>query len=213
VTLIVDEIIGPEEVVVRPLPSLLKQHPFCSGATLSGLAQTVLLLDARRMVEAQSHLLRRWSASDEPRRAETEPSRPIVLVADDSLSARRRVVRSLSRYPIDVVEVSDGKQAMQKIQTQRFAAVFSDMEMPHLSGMDLLAAVNAQSDRHAPSIVIISSRNEPEFTDRASQLGAVDYLFKPLSDEALDHALLRIDSLRHLVANEQPLLQPSGATA
>ena len=34
VTLLVDEVVGPEEVVVRPLPTLLKQHPFCSGATL-----------------------------------------------------------------------------------------------------------------------------------------------------------------------------------
>lgn len=213
VTLIVDEIVGPEEVVVRPLPSLLKQHPFCSGATLSGLAKTVLLLDPRRIVETQSHLLRKWDQADYPQPTATETSRPLVLVADDSLSARRRVVRSLSRYPVDIVEVSDGQQAFQKLQSQRFAAVFSDMEMPHMSGMDLLAAARERTEQPAPPIVIISSRNEPEFTDRAGELGACDYLFKPLSDEALDQALWGIESLQHLVNQTYTSLPTSGATA
>src|SRR5690606_6482400 len=45
VTLLVDEVIGREQVVVRPLPALLKSHPWCSGATLSQRGQIVLLLD------------------------------------------------------------------------------------------------------------------------------------------------------------------------
>ena len=52
VALVVDEIVGPEEVVVRPLPSLLKQHPICSGATLSGLGEIVLVLDSVRVMES-----------------------------------------------------------------------------------------------------------------------------------------------------------------
>ncbi|WP_164101964.1 chemotaxis protein CheA [Candidatus Laterigemmans baculatus] len=50
-SLLVDEILGPEEVVVRPLPSLLKHHPFCSGATLSGMGEVVLVLEKRRLME------------------------------------------------------------------------------------------------------------------------------------------------------------------
>jgi chemosensory pili system protein ChpA (sensor histidine kinase/response regulator) len=214
VTLLVDEIVGPEEVVVRPLPSLLKQHPFCSGATLSGMGQTVLFLDARRLVESHIRLLHRrnpTNGGDPSGQAanDARPSRPRVLVVDDSISARKRVVRSLRRYPIDVVEASDGKQALEILKTQQFDAVFSDMEMPHVSGMELLAEINSDNRTDAPPVVIISSRNEDEFTERAKQLGAIRYLPKPLSDNALDGALRGIESLRRLNTNQSATSQPS----
>lgn len=204
VTLVVDEIVGPEEVVVRPLPALLKQHPFCTGATLSGLAQTVLLLDARRMIHANQHLLSAWEQIPKPIVTEAPGTRLSVLVADDSVSARRRVVRSLSRYGVDIVEVADGKQALQQIKTHDFAAVFSDMEMPHLSGLELLAALNHQIEKPVPPVVIISSRTEPEFTDSAIGLGAADYLAKPLTDEALDQTILRMGILELLQTRKNP---------
>ena len=49
--LVVDEVLGSEEVVVRPLPPLLRRHPHLCGATLSGTGDVVLLLDGRRLVQ------------------------------------------------------------------------------------------------------------------------------------------------------------------
>ncbi|MGV3482844.1 MAG: response regulator [Planctomycetaceae bacterium] len=204
VTLLVDEVIGPEEVVVRPLPTLLKPHPFCSGATLSGMGKTVILLDARRLVESQIHLLRSSDAPCETVSAasdrESTPltSRPRVLVVDDSISARKRSVRSLRRYSVEIVEAGDGKEALELLKSQSFAAVFSDMEMPHVSGMELLAEINSIHHPQRPSVVIISSRSEPEFTERAAELGATSYLIKPLTDEALDEAAAKIPQLTML---------------
>ncbi len=213
VTLLVDEIVGPEEVVVRPLPSLLKHHPFCSGATLSGMGQTVLFLDARRVVESSRQHLRPASkalSSQSSGIANAQSMRPRVLVVDDSLSARKRVVRSLQRYPLEIVEASDGRQALEIIKTQRFAAVFSDMEMPHISGMELLAEINSDEHPNPSPVVIISSRSEHEYTDRAKELGANEYLIKPLTDEALDGALSEIPSLQHLPSISTRPLHPSG---
>lgn len=203
VTLLVDEIVGPEEVVVRPLPTLLKPHPFCSGATLSGMGKTVILLDARRMVEARLDLIQsRGRATDAGPTPATEhdlipsvPPRPCVLVVDDSLSARKRVVRSLKRYPFEVIEACDGKEAMELLKTQRFVAVFSDLEMPHVTGMELLAETQSLLSADAPAVVIISSRSDREFTDRARELGVSSYLTKPLTDESLDRALAGIPLL------------------
>jgi chemosensory pili system protein ChpA (sensor histidine kinase/response regulator) len=211
VTLLVDEIVGPEEVVVRPLPSLLRQHPFCIGATLSGMGQTVLCLDARRVVESRIASRRRTEevlaqASDD----NSNSTRLRVLVVDDSLSARKRVVRSLRRYPLDIVEAADGKEALTILKQDRFVAVFSDMEMPHVSGMELLAEINSDGNTDRPLVVIISSRGEDEFTVRAHQLGAANYLVKPLADEALDGALRGIASLQHLLPKAQANLQRSG---
>ena len=208
-SLLVDEVIGPEELVVRPLPSLLRHHPYCCGATLSGLGKTVLILDARRVVEARSDQPARISnpltldsSSSEYQSQPAAVSRPRVLVVDDSISARKRVVRSLRRYGVEIVEANDGKQAIEIIKREPFAAVFSDMEMPHVSGMELLAEIQSKFDHSKLPVVIISSRSEDEFTVRARELGANNYLIKPLSDEALDNAIVGIPTLQHLTANQ-----------
>lgn len=218
VSLLVDEVIGPEEVVVRPLPALLRQHPFCSGATLSGMGQTVLFLDARRLTESfnlgttQSDVPGETAGTTSGQTSRSRSQRLRVLVVDDSLSARKRVVRSLRRYVLDVVEASDGRQALEVLKKQHFDAIFSDMEMPHVSGMELLEELNSGDRPDRPPVVIISSRNETEFTSRAKELGANNYLFKPLSDEALDHALSGIAALRQLETESMKPLQMSGET-
>ncbi len=202
--LFVDEIIGPEELVVRPLPTLLKQHPYCVGATLSGMGHTILLLDARRLLKSRSASIQ-MPHTVEPAAMASQPQacakRLRVLVVDDSLSARKRVVRCLRRYPIDIVEASDGKEALEVLKKQTFAAVFSDMEMPNVDGMELLANLSDSCHTDRPPVVIVSSRAEKEFTQRARQLGAANYLIKPLIDEELDAALLQLAPLRHLVCD------------
>lgn len=202
IALYVDELVGPEELVVRPLPGLLRNHPFCVGATLSGMGQAVLLLDARRVLQAQSET----RPEHRPQKGRLTPQRrklPRVLVVDDSLSARKRVVRSLSRFALDIVEATNGQEAVELIKQENFTAVFSDMEMPHLDGMGLLEQVSAVRKEKAPPVVIISSRCEREFTDRARELGAKDYLIKPLEDSDMDSALTRLEPLRHLLQDSQ----------
>ncbi len=200
--LFVDEILGPEELVVRPLPSLLKNHPYCVGASLSGMGHTVLLLDARRVLQSQTAPLSNARQPSQPI-AETRETKPCskqsrVLVVDDSVSARKRVVRSLSRYPLEIVEATNGKDALELLNKGTFAAVFSDMEMPNIDGMELLAEIHSPERSEPPPVVIISSRSESEYTDRARKLGAADYLIKPLADAALDAALRKITTLSHL---------------
>jgi chemotaxis protein histidine kinase CheA/ActR/RegA family two-component response regulator len=210
---LVDEIVGPEELVVRPLPPLLKNHPYCYGATLSAGGATVLLLDARQIIEFGRERAGRFPDTGAatlrmPTQATTEL--PRVLVVDDSISARKRVVRSLRRYRVEIVEANDGRQALEILKHESFAAIFSDMEMPHVSGMELLAEIQSRPRQTVPPVVIISSRYEPEFTDRATELGANNYLIKPLADEALDAAIAGIPTLQHLISNNltAPLFCP-----
>lgn len=204
IILAVDEIVGPEELVVRPLPPLLKNHPYCGGATLSGMGETVLFLDPHRLGPLQRRTPATVNAPKQSslRRADSapadSPAAPRVLVVDDSVSARKRVVRSLRRYVVQIDEACDGKAALAMLKRQRYAAIFSDMEMPHVSGLELLADVHALGKENPPPVIIISSRGEPEFTERARELGAAGYLSKPLSDAALDGALGTIPALRQL---------------
>jgi chemotaxis protein histidine kinase CheA/CheY-like chemotaxis protein len=208
VTLLVDEIVGAEEVVVRSLPAIMKHHPYCNGATLSGSGELVLLLDARRVVNSKELTVEQTPSDSNLRAGQT---RPRVLVADDSVTARKRVVKSLQRYAVDIFEACDGRQALEIFRHEKIDAVFSDMEMPHVTGMDLLSAIKSDDRAGSPPVVIISSRNEIEFTSRAKELGATDYLIKPLADESLDLALTKMPSLSRLLDSHPSDLSTCGA--
>ncbi len=226
VALWVDEIVGPEEVVVRPLPALLKQHPLCTGATLSGMGETVLVLDAHGLAAlGVQHLFTRTSSSPpaavdpEHRPSEVDAaseesptgraaSPPRFLVTDDSVTARKRLARSLRRYDVEIVEASDGSEALELLRRQPFAAVFSDLEMPNVDGLDLLAELKGRERTQQIPVVIVSSRTEDEFQSRARELGADGYLGKPIDDETLDRSLREIPGLRAAVG-EQNFHEPS----
>ena len=78
------------------------------------------------------------------------------------------------------------------------------MEMPNVDGLELLAHVQSSDRSDPPPVVIISSRPESEFIERAKKMGAASYLIKPLTDEALDAALLVLAPLHHLVFDRTP---------
>jgi CheY-like chemotaxis protein len=191
---VVDDILGPEEVVVRPLPPLLRRHPVLSGVTLSGAGEVVLLLNGPRLLKIAAE-----SPASEPstehrsvRSSQSESShatRSKVLVAEDSLSARRRLVEKLLPFGFDVTEASDGVEALNYARATTFDAVFSDLEMPGLNGFELLTAI--KSDPRTPNkpVVIVTSRDEPETRNKAHELGADGFLSKPVSDASIEAML------------------------
>ena len=179
--ILVDEIIGPEEVVVRPMPKLFRQHPVCVGATLSGLGEVVLLLDSNRL--SQSAGLAEATPVAGPVAATVKHK---ILVVDDSAAARTRVVQSLGRYPVQIIQSSNGLDAWQTFQSASFDAVFSDIEMPRMTGLQLLAEIKKHPRGKEIPVVLVSSRTESSIRREAIQLGATACLEKPLTNAAMD---------------------------
>ena len=106
-----------------------------------------------------------------------EPAR--VLVADDSISARRCLVRMLRQHGLEAIEVSDGAEAIEQLRSNQFAAVFSDLEMPRVGGLEVLREIaTTQETNHVP-VVIVSSRDDEAIQTEARELGASAYLTKP----------------------------------
>jgi chemosensory pili system protein ChpA (sensor histidine kinase/response regulator) len=193
---------------------MLRQHPICCGATLSGQGEIVLVLDPHRLVQQAGQCCQSSVAPENALSAPPEPApvrlRPKVLVVDDSKTARHRVVQSLSRYDVEVVQAADGLAALQLMKNQHFSAVFSDLEMPRFDGMQLLAKVHHNGHDHGPPVVIISSRSECEFKKDAAELGAARYLTKPLADNDLDQAIAAIPALHTLRLRQQPTSPSDG---
>ncbi|MBA3849716.1 MAG: hypothetical protein C0502_06940 [Opitutus sp.] len=118
-----------------------------------------------------------------------------ILIIDDERPARRAIRSLLDKEPdVEVVgEAADGEEALGKIRSLHPQIVFLDIQMPLLTGLEMLHKL---PPARRPEIIFITAYDE--FALRAFDLQAVDYLMKPFSDErfrsALDRARRRVRS-------------------
>lgn len=194
--LIVDRIQSKLDIVVKPLGPLLGRHPFFSGATLAGDGRVIFILDVPRLlapgvtagpsVPASSPV-----ATEVPVAAEVPAAvrSRAVLVVDDSLIIRRIAAGYLTQAGITVDTAVDGSDALEKLRTNAYVLVVSDLEMPRVNGFELIAEMRRQPDMASIPVIILTSRDAAKHRDRALELGAADYLIKPISRERLMHAV------------------------
>ena len=109
-----------------------------------------------------------------------------VLVADDEPHIGRIIKMKLEQGPFRVTFAYDGRDALEQLeQNPDVALVLLDLMMPHLSGLDVLAAIRGDERwRNLPCIILTAAGQEQQHT-RAMQLGANDFLTKPFSPKRL----------------------------
>ena len=188
---LVDDIIGPEEVVVRSLPVFLEQHPLFCGITLSGTSETVLLIDSERI---QDFCLAHFDGQESKPHAvnhQSDSQARRVLVVDDSLSARKHLVRKISAAGFNTIEAGDGFAALECLRKQTVNFIFTDLDMPQMGGLELLADLQRGPHRNIP-VVVVSGRAEQEFRDQAADAGATEFLVKPATDDQLNNVFEKL---------------------
>jgi diguanylate cyclase (GGDEF)-like protein len=108
------------------------------------------------------------------------PARKVMLV-DDDVDIRRLLARHLRREGFDVVACEDGAQALAAFPDSGAVMVISDVEMPNLDGLGLLAGLRRHpAGRHVP-IMMLTAMGDENYIVRAFELGADDYVLKPFS--------------------------------
>ena len=120
-----------------------------------------------------------------------------TAIVEDEAVARRTLRRLLERDPdIELVGEAAGTAAPGLILETRPDLVFLDVQMPGMSGLDVLAAVQ---DRHVPLVVFVTAHDE--YAVQAFELRALDYLLKPFTDARFHEALARAKaSIRQAVS-------------
>lgn len=107
-----------------------------------------------------------------------------VLIADDNADMREYIVRLLSpRW--EVTAVADGRAALMAAEARPPDLVLSDVMMPELDGIGLLAALRANPDTRLTPVILLSARAGEEARVEGLETGADDYLIKPFSAREL----------------------------
>ena len=112
-----------------------------------------------------------------------------IVVIDDTEIVRTLLVRYLQRLGFATLEAADGQQGLDVIRANRPDLVLCDLRMPNLDGLGVLRALREES----PEIPIVVMSGEGLLQDAigALQLGAWDYVAKPVDLRVLEHALNR----------------------
>jgi len=130
-----------------------------------------------------------------------------LLIADDEPWLRKRLMLTIDWEKLgisELFEAEDGAAAFALAIAHEPDIIITDIEMPELSGIDLMKTLNESA--LFPQIILISGYNEFEYARSAVRFGAVDYLLKPIGEDDLKRAVSKcIASLEKNRYNQQVL--------
>ncbi len=124
------------------------------------------------------------------------PKKAKILVVDDELNMRLVLKAMLKKEGYEVTTAADGLEALQVLKEEKIAAVATDLRMPRLDGMGLLARI-IQDDPSLPVIILTAHGTVANAVD-ALKKGAFDYLTKPFEQDELKTVILKAVKTRQL---------------
>ena len=191
--LMVEDIIGREEIVVKSLGDYLKNVRMFSGATISGEGDVRLILNVAHLFGEETISTKAsYIGGREASAAEAQLRKPRVLVVDDSISIRKYVQRFLDRSGYEVETATDGMNALEALAKEKYDAVITDLEMPVMHGYDLIAEMKRNPVFTGIPIIVLTSRAGEKHRQKAIDMGAQDYLVKPFEEQEMIEALKRL---------------------
>jgi two-component system, chemotaxis family, chemotaxis protein CheY len=118
-----------------------------------------------------------------------------VLLVDDSSSIRAIIKKIIKMSGFDVgefLDASDGQEAMAVLRQNPVDIVLTDINMPNMNGLDLIARMKDNPDLAGIPVVVVSTEGSEKMMAEAMALGAVGYVKKPFVPEEIKNTLNRI---------------------
>jgi chemotaxis protein CheY-P-specific phosphatase CheC/CheY-like chemotaxis protein len=111
-----------------------------------------------------------------------------IIICDDSGMARKQMARTLPEgWDVDVQFATNGKEALFILRDQAIDVMFLDLNMPVLDGYQTLAAIKRLNIQ--TKVIVVSGDIQPEAHQRVKNMGAIDFIKKPVSAETLANVL------------------------
>jgi two-component system, chemotaxis family, sensor kinase CheA len=177
---VVDEVLGDQEVLVKPLGPLLKRVPNVAAATVLGAGRLVPLLDVADLMKAALRAGAKCSVAPHPA-TETPPRS--LLVVEDSITSRGLLKGVLESAGYRVSTAVDGVDALNRLRDGEFDLVVSDVEMPRLDGFGLTARLRADKQWAKLPVVLMTTLGSGADHQRGMEAGASAYIVKSGFDQ------------------------------
>jgi len=114
----------------------------------------------------------------------------IVLIVDDSDDCSETLEVALHKLKdVEVAIVRTAEDALERLSKINVAALITDLHLPRMNGLHLLAAIHAKKNGHTPPIIVISGDSDPRTPDRVLAAGAQAFFSKPYSPAAVRRKL------------------------
>jgi len=220
VGLVVEEVVGKDEIVIKNLGEYLRRVKLFPGTTIAPDGSLILLIDLNRMVASEPNERRAIQATASAARIfapgsaavarGTIPTEAIdrvehervIVVADDSISVRKFVGRMLEKNGYRVKLAADGLDAAELVSQFGCHLVITDLEMPRMTGYELMAQLRQSPTTRRIPVMVVTSRAGAKHRDRAIKEGASAFLTKPVQEDQL---IAAVEQLMGTEAARQPV--------
>jgi len=194
--LIVDTLIGQEEIVIKSLGEYLKGIEGIAGATIRGDGGVTLIVDVAALMQmAKSVKSTIGSESGETKKigVKNSASDYCVMIVDDSKTDRTIMRKALEPLGVTLVEATDGVEALNILKQgdHFFDAMLIDIEMPRMDGYTLASEIKKYNKYKNLPLIAVTSRAGKADRMRGVESGMVEYITKPYSPEYLMNVVKR----------------------
>jgi two-component system chemotaxis sensor kinase CheA len=189
--LLVDALLDQQDVLLKPQSKLLKRVRNISGATILSTGKVCMILNPQDLLLSVRKQVGGMSAKQV---VEQKNTKQAILLVEDSITIRTQVKRILEGAGYEVVAAVDGLDGFNKLRTQSFDAVVSDVQMPNLDGLGLTAKIRQYKEYSELPIILVTTLASDEDKRRGAQAGANAYLTKGNFDQKV-----LLDTLSRLV--------------
>lgn len=126
-----------------------------------------------------------------------------ILIVDDEPIIRNLLKAILKKFSLSITTASNGKEAIEKMQSETFDYLMTDMKMNPISGIELLSFAKKQYP--STLVILMTAYGSIESAVEAMKKGAFEYLTKPFSEEAIEMILLKAREKKSLLEENQYL--------
>ena len=115
-----------------------------------------------------------------------------IMVVDDSLSIRQVVGIALKQAGYDVIEASDGSDALLKLTGQKVNLIISDVNMPNMDGISFVRELKTRPAHKFTPVLMLTTETQEDKKEQGKAAGARAWMVKPFKPEALLAAVQKL---------------------
>ncbi|GAA8140331.1 chemotaxis histidine kinase/response regulator CheAY2 [Helicobacter pylori] len=193
---IVDYLIGQEEVVIKSLGYYLKNTRGIAGATVRGDGKITLIVDVGAMMDMAKSIkvnITTLMNESENTKSKNSPSDYVVLSIDDSSTDRAIIRKCLKPLGITILEATNGLEGLEMLKNgdKTPDAILVDIEMPKMDGYTFASEVRKYNKFKNLPLIAVTSRVTKTDRMRGVESGMTEYITKPYSGEYLTTVVKR----------------------